>query len=65
MTTLSARMFSGAINPGQLGIVRTIRTDTSAGDTDIAAFSDLRANYDITANPDGTVTVAHARRHAD
>jgi Ca2+-binding RTX toxin-like protein len=62
MTALSARMFSGAINPAQLGIVRTIRTDTSAGDTDIAAFSDLRANYDITFNEAGNpVRVAHAR----
>ena len=61
MKTLTTAMFSGAINPAQLGIVRTIRTDTSTGDTDIAAFSDLRANYDITPNPDGTVTVVHAR----
>src|SRR3546814_7333336 len=48
-------------NPGQLVIVREILADTTAGDTDIAVFSDLRANYDITNNDDGTISVAHAR----
>ena len=39
MTTLtSAWMFAGTINPGQLAIVRTIRTDTTAGDIDTAAY---------------------------
>lgn len=61
MTELVTRVFNRQINPGQLVIVREILTDTTAGDTDIAAFSDLRANYDITYNANGTITVAHAR----
>lgn len=61
MTELVTRVFNRTINPGQLVIVREILTDTTAGDTDIAAFSDLRANYDITYNANGTITVAHAR----
>jgi Ca2+-binding RTX toxin-like protein len=59
MTTLAARMFSGQINPGQLSIVRTIRTDTTAGDIDTAVFSGARAEYDIDFNTDGTVIVSH------
>jgi Ca2+-binding RTX toxin-like protein len=61
MTTLAASMFSGAINPGQLAIVRTIRTDATAGDVDVAAFSGVRADYDIVVNANGTVSVLHAR----
>lgn len=61
MTTLASRMFSGEINPGRLSIVRTIREADGTGDTDIAVFSDLRANYDIAMNANGTITVAHAR----
>jgi Ca2+-binding RTX toxin-like protein len=59
MTTLAARMFSGAINPGQLSIVRTIRTDTTTGDVDTAVFSGARAEYDIDFSADGTITVSH------
>lgn len=61
MTELAARMFSGALNPGQLKIVREILDTNESGDVDTALFSDDLANYDITENPDGTVTVAHAR----
>ena len=59
MTQLASSMFSGAINPGQLSIVRTVRTADGSNDVDVAVFSDLRANYTITSNPNGTVTVAH------
>ena len=71
MTTLAASMFNGTINPGQLGIVRTIRNSTTQeangettdsngiADVDRAVFSGARAEYDITFNPNGTVTVAH------
>ncbi|HWV59574.1 MAG TPA: peroxidase family protein [Sphingopyxis sp.] len=61
MTELASEMFNGVYNAGQLRIVREILTDTTAGDTDIAVFSDLRANYDITHNANGTISVAHAR----
>src|SRR3546814_12907740 len=61
MSQLVTRMFNRTFKPGQLVIVREILADTTAGDTDIAVFSDLRANYDITNNDDGTISVAHAR----
>src|SRR3546814_11809319 len=61
MSQLVTRMFNRTFNPGQLVIVREILADTTAGDTDIAVFSDLRANYDITNNDDGPIRVAHAR----
>ena len=62
MTTLSQAMFAGTINPGQLGIVRTIRsTGDNIADVDRAVFSGNLADYDVTFNADGTVTVAHTR----
>lgn len=67
MTTLAASMFNGSINPGQLGIVRTIRNSNDDADSDgiadvdRAVFSEALANYDIAFNTDGTITVAHAR----
>jgi Ca2+-binding RTX toxin-like protein len=65
MTTLANAMFNGTINPGQLSIVRTIRDSNDQPDSDgiadidRAVFSGARAEYDITFNPNGTVTVAH------
>ncbi|WP_249128098.1 peroxidase family protein [Bradyrhizobium lablabi] len=71
MTTLAASMFNGSINPGQLGIVRTIRNSTTQeangettdsdgiADVDRVVFSGARDEYDIDFNPDGTITVAH------
>ena len=44
MTTLAASMFNGSINPGQLGIVRTIRTDTTSGDVDTAVSLEIVPN---------------------
>jgi len=67
MTTLAASMFNGSINPGQLGIVRVIKNSNddpdsdNIADVDRAIFSGVRADYDITFNPNGTITVAHAR----
>ena len=72
MTTLAESMFSGAINPGQLGIVRTIRNSTTQeelgetidsdgiADVDTAVFSGALDEYDIALNADGTTTVEHA-----
>ena len=59
MTTLASQMFAGTINPGQLQIVREIKTANGAGDIDVAVFSDIRANYTIVSNANGTVTVTH------
>ena len=63
IAALKGDMLSGAINPGQLRIVREILTNSAAAaaDVDTAVYSDLRANYDVTRNADGTWTVAHLR----
>jgi Ca2+-binding RTX toxin-like protein len=59
---LKTRMLSREINPGQLVIVREILgSPTAEDDIDTAVYSDLRANYDITRNSDGTWNVAHLR----
>jgi Ca2+-binding RTX toxin-like protein len=52
-------MISRTIVPNQLHIVREVIEDDGAGDTDIAVFNDIRANYQITGNADGSVTVTH------
>ncbi|HSB73539.1 MAG TPA: peroxidase family protein [Candidatus Methylomirabilis sp.] len=49
-------MMAGTINPGQLVIVREVLP--GAGGFDTAAFSRPRANYSVTTNADGSVTVA-------
>ena len=54
---LSVWMLDRAITPSQLHIVREIQHDDS-GD-DVAVYWDVRANYDITSNPDGSITVFH------
>lgn len=59
MTTLANSMFSGAINPGQLAIVRSIKTDTTAGDIDVARFQGLKNEYAFSATADGQVIVSH------
>ena len=45
MTALSSRMFSGALNAGQLGIVRQIRTADGSDDMDTAVFSGNQDEY--------------------
>lgn len=59
MRELTAQVFAGQINPGQLQIVREILTADEGDDVDIAVFSDVFENYDVTFNDDGTITVAH------
>lgn len=54
---LSVWMLDRAITPSQLHIVREIQHDDSG--TDVAVYWDVRANYDITSNPDGTITIFH------
>src|SRR5690606_32734093 len=54
---LSVWMLDRAIAPSQLHIVREILHEDS-GD-DVAVYWDVRANYDITSNPDGSVTIFH------
>ncbi len=47
------------IVPSQLHIVREIVKDDGVGDTDVAVFNDVRANYTIITNSNGTFTVRH------
>ena len=63
MASLTQQVFSGVINPGQLSIVRTIRDSNDQPDSDgivdvdVAVFSGVMADYVITFNPDGSITV--------
>ncbi|MDM0104082.1 peroxidase family protein [Variovorax sp. J22R24] len=57
MKTLVNSMFAGQINPGQLAIVRTIRTDETAGDIDTVAYLGPLANYAFGTDSNGRLTV--------
>lgn len=60
MTEIAARMVAGEINPGQLSIVRELLDgDADNSDVDTAVYTDVFANYTITRNADGSVTVDH------
>ncbi|MEW4448918.1 peroxidase family protein [Qipengyuania sp. JC766] len=56
---LTTHLLSGAVKPSQMHIVREIVDDGHAGDQDTAIFFDDFANYEITPNGDGTLTVRH------
>lgn len=55
--TLDNLMLARVYNPGQLSITREILYDDSG--TDTASFWDVMANYSLTLNDDGSVTVEH------
>jgi len=57
--TLEALMLDRTLNPGQLKIIREIVKDDGVGDNDVAMYWDVRENYTITDNGDGTLTVEH------
>lgn len=57
--SLGALMLDRTLNPGQLSIVREILKDDGVGDTDIAVFWDVRANYTFTRAADGSIIAAH------
>ncbi|MDF1599319.1 peroxidase family protein [Mesorhizobium sp. YIM 152430] len=59
---LTTWMVEGAINPSQLHIVREILWDDSGIDT--AVYWDVRANYEITYNADGSIIVEHITQTA-
>ncbi|HEX2842573.1 peroxidase family protein [Hyphomicrobium sp.] len=53
-------MIARTIKPEQLHIVREILTDgVSANDVDVAHYNDIRANYTIVRNADGSTTITH------
>ena len=56
---IADQLLDGSINPGQLQIVREILDGGQEGDTDTAVYFDVRANYNVRANDDGSVTVEH------
>ncbi|MBQ0919969.1 hypothetical protein KBW71_16145 [Hydrogenophaga aromaticivorans] len=57
---LNSMMLDRTLNPGQLSIVREI-LDGDEGNTgiDTAVYRDLRENYDVIRNLDGSITVTH------
>jgi Ca2+-binding RTX toxin-like protein len=59
LALIQDRLLNGTINPGQLQIAREIRYADGAGDIDVAVFSANIADYTITENEDGSLTVAH------
>jgi beta-lactam-binding protein with PASTA domain/Ca2+-binding RTX toxin-like protein len=60
MAELSADVFAGLINPGNITIVREIvSTFVSLADIDTAVYSGARAEYIVTQNGNGSVTVDH------
>jgi hypothetical protein len=53
-------VFAGRINPGEISIVRRIVTgDANPTDVDTAVYSGNLAEYTLSVNPNGTVTVNH------
>jgi Ca2+-binding RTX toxin-like protein len=60
--TLSAWMFEGKLNPGQLQIIREITTAgaDAVADVDVARFQGARGEYAFSATADGQVIVTHA-----
>ena len=52
-------LIARTVVPNQLHIVREIIEDDGVGDTDVAVFNDVRANYSITGNADGSIRVEH------
>lgn len=67
--TLQQDVFAGVVDPGNIFAVREILTPANGTAVDIAQFSDLEENYDVTTSPAGaavgspgsTTTVVHAR----
>lgn len=53
------QLLDGSISPSQLQITREIVDRGQEGDVDTAVYFDVRANYSIRANADGSVTVDH------
>jgi hypothetical protein len=55
--SLRQLVMAGRINPGDITIQRRIRVAPGVGDEDTAVYSNTRANYNVTRNADGSVTV--------
>ena len=57
--TLETLMFNRTLTPGQLFIIREIIDGGDAADVDTAVYWDIRENYEVIANADGSYTVTH------
>ncbi len=57
--TLQEAVFDRTINPGQLFIVREMVNGNVQGDSDTAAYTDMRGNYTFDLNADGSLVVDH------
>lgn len=57
--TLFELLVDRTIRPNQLHIVREILDGGKEGDIDTAVYWDVRANYTITQNANGSITVEH------
>jgi Ca2+-binding RTX toxin-like protein len=53
------QLLDGSISPTQLQITREILDEGQEGDVDVAVYYDVRDNYSIRSNPDGSVIVSH------
>ena len=53
------QLLDGTISPLQLQITREILDAGQEGDVDVAVYYDVRDNYSITSNTDGSVMVSH------
>jgi Ca2+-binding RTX toxin-like protein len=62
---LDELMFDRTLSPGQLSINRTIADGGQSGDIDTAFYWDVRANYEVTRNDDGSYTVEHVDASED
>jgi Ca2+-binding RTX toxin-like protein len=71
MRELEGDVFAGTLNPANIVIVREVLSDPNPTDVDTAVYGlqctglactpGVRADYDITVNPNGSIRVHHAR----
>lgn len=59
--TLQQAVFAGLVDPGNLRIGREVVTPASPGSIDTAVFSSVRADYTVTANANGSISVTDNR----
>jgi len=57
--TLQQAVFAGLLDPGNIFIVREILSNPGPSDVDTALFSGASADYLVTANPNGSITITH------
>ncbi|UYP69923.1 hypothetical protein OIU14_17290 (plasmid) [Thalassobacter stenotrophicus] len=53
------QLLDGTISPTQLQITRELLNEGQEGDVDVAVYYDVRDNYSVRSNLDGSITVSH------